>query len=275
MTISAPVRQHVTPLVLRQHAHLRRIREGSARRIRQAFGQARDQARPHIAQFTDAYGAELARRRREAEDATVSLVWLAGFLALLYGPLTRSVSQATLIAQGATIASQTQAINDGQHDGWQQVQQIAENAAVTAALIALSRYGISGYNGSALSSFYAQMAQQAWQKAQTAAMAAAANGASAESLLTALEAGFDSSASRALLIDETEIMLGYRDGLFASFAANPAFVAGWMWSALGPDPCPECEANNGQVFAMEEEFDSHPRCWCVPIPLSPSDLLSL
>lgn len=268
MPVASHARRRITPRIRRQFARVRRLREESATWIRAAFGQARDTARSHIRRVTQEYRQELARRRADDEQATVSLVTMAGLLVLLRGPYRRAVSQAALAAQAATIASQTQAINAGQDDGWQQIEQIAGDVAVTAGIIALSRYGQSGYNGEPLSSYYADMADQAWEKAETGAMAAAANGVAADDLAALLESGFDSTASRALLIDETEIMLGYRDGLFANYAANPALVVAWQWSAFGPNPCPTCENKNGQVFPMEEEFDSHPRCFPAGVMVS-------
>ena len=75
--------------------------------------------------------------------------------------------------------------------------------------------------------------------------------------------------SRALTIARTEMLGAYRDANLANFRANSDVVRKWQWSA-GAGACSFCSDKNGSEHDLDEDFDSHPRCRCSPIPVTQS-----
>lgn len=63
--------------------------------------------------------------------------------------------------------------------------------------------------------------------------------------------------SRARTIARTELMRVYREAARASYEANRDVVTGWVWEAE-PDACEFCLDQEGTVFDVETELDSHP-----------------
>lgn len=77
------------------------------------------------------------------------------------------------------------------------------------------------------------------------------------------------SDSRAEMIARTEVANAQVQGNFDVWKSS-GVVNGVKWLAVGPDPCPVCEGNDGAVRKLGEEFPSgdimptaHPNCYCI------------
>jgi SPP1 gp7 family putative phage head morphogenesis protein len=77
------------------------------------------------------------------------------------------------------------------------------------------------------------------------------------------------STVRALTIARTEQMKAYRSASLQTYQANNSMVKGWRWRcSRSPRTCAMCWAMDGEEFALDEPFASHPNCRCAPIPIT-------
>ncbi len=98
-----------------------------------------------------------------------------------------------------------------------------------------------------------------------------------EVVVAGVEAGQSNDEIAALLADDVvfsddrALTIARTETAFADVAGNilgwkaSGVVAGKEWKTSGEDPCPECEAMEGEVVALDEEFEDgdpplHPRC---------------
>lgn len=66
----------------------------------------------------------------------------------------------------------------------------------------------------------------------------------------------------------TEMLRGMTARQLAHYRASPA-VAGWRWSStLDRRTCAVCWALHGQIFPLDAAMHRHPRCRCVPQPVT-------
>jgi len=82
---------------------------------------------------------------------------------------------------------------------------------------------------------------------------------------------------RALTIARQESLRSYRSANIETFKSNSDICSKWRWTAaLQKRTCLACIAMDGTLHDLTEEFGSHVRCRCTPVPLTKSwdDLLS-
>lgn len=76
-----------------------------------------------------------------------------------------------------------------------------------------------------------------------------------------------SSLSRAQTIARTELMTAYRGSSLQTYRDNLDVVTGWVWVTT-EGACLLCFAMEGEEFALEDDFDTHPNCRCSAAPLT-------
>ncbi len=255
--------------------------------IEQAFAQVRGVIQPHVNQFRQRLQSHLSQAGEPSEVSTVELhAWMRspsggnvnGLVHVVRGAMSGFADE----ARGAVENGQKAAIEAGNAAGEQQVRAavapIAQAGGISPdELVKTTRadasYGLIGntVSGGPLKRLFDTLPDDA------------ANGMY-QSLLSGLRAGvnptqlaFDmmlwsgSARARALTIARTEMLGAYRTAQLENFRANSDVVGQWQWRCeIGSNTCAMCLGMDGEVFDLEESFDSHPNCRCSPEPVTKS-----
>lgn len=81
----------------------------------------------------------------------------------------------------------------------------------------------------------------------------------------AMKADMDGNLTRALRIARTEQMYVFREASLDQMKES-GVVSGWK-RIEQPDACPECAEVNGEIYDLDEIFDSHPNCRGTALPV--------
>lgn len=256
-----------------------------ARHITDAYANARARIAPHIARLTDAYGAELARVRQEAEDdaAKVPLTWLhtSGHLnrlqAVVRGEMTGFASHVEMyVTQGQMEAAQM-GQGDATHlllTALHPIAHLVSPAHLLRRPNADAVYALVGkltHNGHPLRTWLASFGGDASAAIQQALYVGLALGRNPRAVASDLLGVLDMSRSRALNLCRTEMLGAYRSATSANFEANADVLDGWVWLAdLSARTCGLCIAMNGTKHRLDETLDSHNSCRCTQAPITKS-----
>lgn len=86
-----------------------------------------------------------------------------------------------------------------------------------------------------------------------------------------LRSDLNAGAYNALRFARTETITAYRDARLDTWRENRDFMSGWEWSAADDErTCPFCSEMDGQVFELDDPFETHPNCRCSPKPITKS-----
>jgi SPP1 gp7 family putative phage head morphogenesis protein len=121
--------------------------------------------------------------------------------------------------------------------------------------------------GSPLASLFAGFGSEAAQKARDALVVGVATGQHPRTVAAALQESLGTSRSRALTIARTEMMRSYRGASLQTYRENANVVQSWQWLAAA-GACAVCVALNGTIHELEDDFATHPRCRCSPVPVT-------
>jgi SPP1 gp7 family putative phage head morphogenesis protein len=229
------------------------------RRLAEAF----DVAFGSVQREIDQLGRQIEEARRQGENVTRS--WLFrnarlerlaeqfAFAGLLFG---RSAAQTIASGQESAIFQATEHSRDLIGGTFQR-----GNVEAVRELV-----GTLG-DGSPLRDVLQSAAKDAAGTAQSILTTAVATGESPRVAARKMRDAAAVPEVRASTIARTEILRSYRSASTANYEANSDVLEGWVWLAtLDKRTCSSCWLMHGKQFPVSQDFASHPRCRCSPMP---------
>jgi SPP1 gp7 family putative phage head morphogenesis protein len=124
----------------------------------------------------------------------------------------------------------------------------------------------TSYRGRYLPDLLAKLGPEAGQAVRSKLSTGLLLGKHPSAIARDIRTALGGNMSRARTIARTEVLNAYRASSGATYKANRDVVEGWIWEAE-LDACPECAAQDGRQFPVDELLLSHPSCRCSPVPV--------
>lgn len=126
--------------------------------------------------------------------------------------------------------------------------------------------------GTPLGNLFATFGPDAAAEVREVIVAGVVSGKNPNVIARGVRDALDVPLSRARTIARTEVIRARRDAMGEMYRANSDVVFGWRWqSAFQSRTCAFCLSQDGKVFPLDEDLDSHPNCRCTQVPITEFD----
>lgn len=135
----------------------------------------------------------------------------------------------------------------------------------------LSRLVGATQNGSPLETLFSRFGKEAAETVKHILLTGVSLGQNPRAYASQVATALQVPRWRAETIARTESIRAYRGASQETYRANRDIIRGWRWTcARQKRTCIACIAMDGSIHELDEEMGSHPRCRCVPVPITAS-----
>lgn len=238
-----------------------------------------DMARSYTAVFKelqtqlDALTAKIARARAVGEEIPPSWLYREGRLTELRKQVVEKLQQFGQTAAKDVQATRRRAIALAQSHASDLAQLASPSSAARVPYSDLPAKAVEKLvngtkSGVPLTRTLKKYSAQAAAQMERALVTGLALGYSPQRIAREARGSLKGGLSPYLRLARTETMHAYTSANIESYRENADILEGWEWMAAGDElQCPYCSEKDGNVFPLDEDFESHPMCRCSPSPV--------
>jgi SPP1 gp7 family putative phage head morphogenesis protein len=225
---------------------------------------------------------DIAQAQQNGETVPASFLYERNRLQTLKQLIQHQIDHYSALAQMQAGQMQHVAVQLGQQAGMQQLQATVPpgihyafgvpHPAAIANIVGVTQAG------SPLADLFNGFGEEAANGAAKALIRGVSMGSNPRAIARDVEDALGVSRARAVTICANEMNRCYKSAALETYRQNDDTCSGWQWqAALSPTSCALCIAMSGTKHSLDEDFASHVRCRCAPVPLTRSweDILGI